>query len=81
LKQKLWSNLAKALGVDFSDKLEKRFDASYAERNVIAYTMEDIPKPEQPSDLRILDIRFTVDLTTVEPSVKKSIAAIFRDIC
>ncbi len=31
LKQKLWTNLAKALGDDFSDKLDKRFDATYVD--------------------------------------------------
>lgn len=80
LKQKLWNNLAKALGVDFSDKLDKRFDVTYAERYFIMYAMEDIPKPEQPEDPRIIEIRFTADLTTVASSVKKPIAAVFRDI-
>jgi Putative PD-(D/E)XK family member, (DUF4420) len=80
LKQKLWNNLAKALGSDFSDKLDKRFDVSYAERNFIVYAMEDIPKPEQPSDPRVIAIRFTSDLTTVASSLKKPSLSGLRNI-
>lgn len=71
LKQKLWSNLAKALGDDFADKLDQRFDATYAERCFIVYAMEDIPRPEQPSDPRVISIRFTADLTTAVSSLIK----------
>ena len=78
LKQKLWANLAKALGDDFSDKLDKRFDITYAERNFILYAMNDIPRPEIPSDPRIMEIRFTADLNFVVSSVKKpSLSAVF----
>lgn len=69
LRQKLWSNVAKALGSDFSDKVDKRFDLTYAERSVIVYSMDDIPKPDTTSDPRVLAIRFTADLTTVTSSI------------
>jgi hypothetical protein len=35
LKQKLWENVAASLGSDFSEKLDKRFDLVFAERNLI----------------------------------------------
>ncbi|EPT8873052.1 PD-(D/E)XK motif protein [Cronobacter dublinensis] len=72
LKLKLWENMAKALGGDFSEKLDKRFDISYTERNVIVYAMDDVPRPEEPNDPRVIAIRFTVDLTTTPSSLKKS---------
>lgn len=80
LKQKLWNNLAKALGGDFSEKLDKRFDVSYAERCVIVYAMDDVPRPDQPSDPRVIAIRFTADLTTVASSLKKSSLSALRSI-
>lgn len=69
LRQKLWENVAAALGSDFSDKLDRRFDASYAERSLIVYSMSDIPAPSQPSDPRITAVRFRVDLTSVDSSL------------
>ncbi|CNI48045.1 Uncharacterised protein [Yersinia frederiksenii] len=80
LKLKLWKNLAKALGGDFSEKLDKRFDISYAERNLIVYAMDDVPRPEKPSDPRVIAIRFTADLTTTTSSLKKNSLSALRDI-
>lgn len=69
LKQKLWENVAKTLGADFSDKLDKRFDRTFAERNLTVYSMNDIPRPETPSDPRITALRFVSDLTVVSSSL------------
>lgn len=80
LQQKLWKNLAKALGNDFSEKLDKRFDVSYAERNTIVFMMNDVPRPEKPSDQRIISIRFAVDLTTTTSSLKKKSLLVLREI-
>lgn len=80
LKQKLWSNLTKTLGSDFSEKLDKRFDMSYAERNFIIYAMDDVPKPDKPNDPRVISIRFTADLTTTTSSLKKSSVTGLRGI-
>lgn len=80
LKQKLWRIVAKALGVDFSDKLDKRFDVNYAERYFIVYAMEDVPKPDKASDPRVMAIRFTADMTTVASSLKKPALSGLRDI-
>lgn len=80
LKQKLWKNVAKALGSDFSDKLDKRFDISYTERRLIVYAMDDLPRPEFPSDPRVTSIRFSVDLTTVVSSLKKSSVSTLQEI-
>lgn len=69
LRQKLWGNVVAALGSDFSEQLDRRFDMSYAERNLVLYTMVDIPKPMRPSDQRITAIRFRVNLSTVRSSL------------
>ncbi|HQT29742.1 MAG TPA: PD-(D/E)XK motif protein [Thiobacillus sp.] len=69
LKQKLWKNIAKALGTDFSDKLDKRFDPTFAEKSLAVYLMSDIPRPDTPSDPRVTALRFLSDLTTVSSSL------------
>lgn len=69
LKQKLWKNIAHTLGDDFSDKLDKRFDQAFAERSLAVYSMNDIPRPNAPSDPRITALRFVSDLTTVTSSL------------
>lgn len=69
LKQKLWENVAKALGSDFSDKLDKCFDPTFAERGLAVYSMNDIPRPDAPSDPRITALRFVSDLSTVSSSL------------
>jgi len=78
LRQKLWSNVAKALGSDFSDKVDKRFDIAYTERSAMVYAMDDIPKPDEPNDPRVIAIRFTADLTTVTSSLTSTAAAALR---
>ncbi len=72
LRQKLWINVAKALGSDFSDKVDKRFDLVFAERSAMVYAMDDIPRPNKPSDPRVLSIRFAADLTTVTSSLPQT---------
>lgn len=69
LKQKLWENVAKTLGADFSDKLDKRFDEAFAERGLTVYSMNDIPRPDTPLDPRITALRFVSDLTAVTSSL------------
>lgn len=69
LRQKLWENIAAALGSDFAERLDRRFDSSHAERSLAVYTMSEIPTPQQPDDPRITGVRFRVDLTTVNSSL------------
>ena len=69
LRQKLWGNIAAALGDDFSERLDRRFDPSYAERTLTVYAMSDVPAPQEPSDPRITAVRFRVDLSTVASSL------------
>ena len=80
LREKLWNNIARALGSDFSEKLDKRFDVSYVERRLLVYAMSDVPKPDQPVDKRVTSIWFSVDLTTVESTLKKSSFSALREI-
>ncbi len=68
-RQKLWENVASALGSEFSDRLDRRFDLSYAERHFVMYAMRDVPKPDEPSDTRITGIRFRSDLSHVASSL------------
>ncbi|MBR8361367.1 PD-(D/E)XK motif protein [Burkholderia vietnamiensis] len=72
LRQKLWENVAAALGNDYSKSLDRAFDASYATRTLTLYAMEDIPAPQQPSDPRITSVRFRTDLSTVTSSLTGS---------
>lgn len=72
LRQKLWENIASALGNDFSERLDRKFDASYAERSLAVYAMGDVPAPQQPSDPRVTAIRFSADLSTVMSSLAGS---------
>jgi len=72
LRQKLWENIAAALGSEFSERLDRRFDSSYAERSLVIYAMADVPAPAEPSDRRITGVRFRVDLSTVDSSIAES---------
>lgn len=82
LRQKLWENVASALGSDFSDRLDRQFDLSYAQRNLVLYAMRDVPKPEKPNDARVTAIRFRSDLSQVLPLRKgddfASLGRLFR---
>lgn len=68
LRERLWSNITTALGRDFGDKLDRRFDSAFAERNLVLLDMADIPAPARPADPRVSSIRFRADLTTVPPA-------------
>lgn len=74
---------AKALGADFSDKLDKRFDPAFAGRGLAVYSMNDIPRPDTPSDPRITALRFVADLTAVSSSLPDAptvaLARVFSD--
>ncbi len=70
LRQKLWLNLALCLGDDYSSKVDKHFDMSFAERNIILYSMSDVPRTPPSVDPRVSSIRFCADLTTVVSSLK-----------
>jgi hypothetical protein len=78
LRQKLWQNIATALGNDFSERLDRRFDSSYAERNLAVYAMTDIPAPLSPSDPRVTAVRFRVDLSSVTSSIAGTPVNILR---
>lgn len=69
LKQKLWRNVALALGSDFCEMLDRTFDESFATRHLVVYAMADVPKPDMPMDPRISSIHFVADLSTVESSL------------
>ena len=76
LRQKLWGNIATALGSDFSERMDRSFDVSYAARNLAVYAMGDVPAPQRPSDPRITALRFRVDLSTVTSSLAGSARSI-----
>lgn len=69
MREKLWTNVISDLGSDFSSSLDRRFDTSYADRNLIIYLMEDIPKPSTNDDPRVTAIRFFADCTGVPSGV------------
>jgi hypothetical protein len=78
LKVKLWANIAQALGSDFSKKIDKCFDLTYATKNLAIYTIVDIPKPEHPLDIRVTSLRFVSDLSSVPSHSSLGIAKIFQ---
>lgn len=80
LRTRLWSNMTSALGSDFSEKLDRRYDRSFAERQAAIFNMADVPAPDQPTDPRVTSIRFRSDLTTVTTSVTKSVIGVLRDV-
>nr|WP_314360702.1 PD-(D/E)XK motif protein [uncultured Achromobacter sp.] len=69
LRQKLWKNIVATLGSDFSERLDRKFDSSYAERSLSVYSMSDVPVLHEPFDPRITKVRFCVDMTTVSTSL------------
>ena len=69
LRKRLWKNIASSLGKDFADRLDRKFDLSYAERNVIFYEMTDIPSLKVARDERISCIRFRSNLSGVQSSL------------
>lgn len=80
LKQKLWENVTSALGSDFSNRLDRRFDPSYAERQLIVFAMNDIPAPKQPENPRITSIRFCADLSDIQSSFESTGSAVLRQL-
>lgn len=69
LRMKLWKNIASSVGRDFSDRLDRKFDLSYAERGVMFYQASDIPSLKVTNDERISCVRFRSDLSGVKSSL------------
>ncbi|MFJ3450467.1 PD-(D/E)XK motif protein [Pseudomonas sichuanensis] len=72
LRNKLWSNVAKALGADFSKILDRRFDLNYSRDNLQLYYMGDIPTIDQALDPRISNIRYSANLEGVQSSATEA---------
>ncbi len=69
LRQKLWANTVAALGSEFSERLDRKFDMTYAERSLAVFLMIDVPAPHAPTDPRVSALRFRADLSTVASSL------------
>jgi hypothetical protein len=80
LRQKLWQNIAAALGRDFSERLDRTFDMSYAARSLAVYAMTDVPSLQQPSDPRITAVRFRTDLSAVRSSLVGSARSVLDSL-
>ncbi|QEK90879.1 PD-(D/E)XK motif protein [Achromobacter insolitus] len=80
LRQRLWSNIATALGNEFGQKLDRRFDVSFAERQVAVFEMEDIPAPCLTQDPRVSSVRFRSDLTGVVSSLSGPPLNVLREM-
>lgn len=74
LKQKLWENVIKALGADFSEKLDRHFDVEFARNDLVFYSMDEIPKPDNPNDDRVTALRFMSNLSNVKSSLSGSLS-------
>jgi hypothetical protein len=75
LKKKLWKIVTKTLGSDFSEIVDRRFDTAFASRNARIYRMTDIPSIGPVNDARISNIRFSVDLSSLDSSLDGSVRA------
>jgi Putative PD-(D/E)XK family member, (DUF4420) len=72
MREKLWANVISDLGSDFNSSLDRRFDTSYADRNLTIFLAADIPKPSTGNDPRVTAIRFVADCTGISSSVADS---------
>lgn len=70
LRERLWRNITSALGKDFDDKLDRKFDVAFAKRHLKLFNMYDIPSPAPPEDQRITSVRFRVEIGTVVTTAK-----------
>ncbi|MEQ1633737.1 MAG: PD-(D/E)XK motif protein [Planctomycetota bacterium] len=68
LQVKLWALLVQSLGSDFSEALDRRFDADLAAKQLKLFRMDDIPSLPPISDSRISSVRFKSDLSSVQSS-------------
>lgn len=80
LRKKLWSNVAKALGSDFSEKIDRRFDLGFSEQNFMLYSMSDIPAFKDPIDPRISSIRYKASLEATSSSLPRPTLDFFSEI-
>lgn len=80
LQAKLWAVLVQSLGADFSDALDRRFDADLARSQLMIFRMEDIPCVPPVADARISSVRFKADLSTVQSSLDSAGAVALRAI-
>jgi hypothetical protein len=80
LQAKLWAVLVQSLGADFSDALDRRFDADLARSQLMVFRMEDIPSVPPVADARISSVRFKADLSTVQSSLDSAGAVALRAI-
>jgi hypothetical protein len=78
--EKLWSNVVKALGSDFGEKLDYCFSTAMAEKELRVFSMKDIPTPTVPTDNRISNIRFQVNLTDSVGTVQASLSQVLDSV-
>ncbi|WP_281211559.1 PD-(D/E)XK motif protein [Pseudomonas fulva] len=77
LRQKLWRNVAKALGSDFSDSLDRRFEFGFSKNNLEFYDVSDIPLVAEVLDPRISNVRYVVSLVDVQSSVDSGLWSLY----
>ncbi len=61
---KIWHNVAEALGNNFSDESSVRFDEPYARKNLRFISASRIPRPTC-QDAGVFDIRFKIDISPI----------------
>ena len=77
LRQKLWRNVANALGSDFSDSLDRRFEFGFSKNNLEFYDVSDIPLVAEVLDPRISNVRYVVSLVDVQSSVDSGLWSLY----
>lgn len=66
LNFKLWENIAITLGKDFSENSDTKFDVKFTERELRLFSMVSIPRISLPQSPLISEIRFKVQLASIE---------------
>ncbi|EFW82266.1 MULTISPECIES: PD-(D/E)XK motif protein [Pseudomonas syringae group genomosp. 2] len=77
LRKKLWSNVAKALGADFSQNLDRRFDWNFSKDSFRLYSFLDIPTFSEVLDSRISNVRYAANLEGVESSLHEKLRVLY----
>lgn len=80
LRLKLWEVVTASLGCEYCERLERRFDRTYAKRHMAIFDMRDIPTLTSPEDPRITGIRFRSNLSSTTSSLPGSFDEVIANL-
>jgi hypothetical protein len=74
LQQRLWKLIAGSLGAEFSAKMDRQFDESFARKEARCYAFADVPQPPPVTNPAVSNVRFRTNLATAAP-LERSVSA------